>query len=79
LKLSGRPPRPFGALNTSKIFRVFGDTVLCYPILFEVNDFYINADPAVLIDDIKVIRIYLSSTKKLYFSVILHLYQNVGN
>ncbi|VDM53551.1 unnamed protein product [Angiostrongylus costaricensis] len=53
LGLSGRPPRPFGPLNTSKVFRVFGDTVLCYPILFEVKDFYVNSDPAVLIDDIK--------------------------
>uniref|UniRef100_A0A7I4YMH8 Phosphorylase b kinase regulatory subunit n=3 Tax=Haemonchus contortus TaxID=6289 RepID=A0A7I4YMH8_HAECO len=53
LGLSGRPPRPFGPLSTSKVFRVFGDTVLCYPILFEVKDFYVNSDPAVLIDDIK--------------------------
>ncbi|KJH52739.1 phosphorylase kinase alpha/beta [Dictyocaulus viviparus] len=36
-----------------KVFRVFGDTVLCYPLLFEVKDFYVNSDPAVLIDDIK--------------------------
>ncbi len=54
LPLSGRPPRPFGALNTSKVFRVFGDTVLCYPLLFEVRDFYMSADPSVLIEDIKV-------------------------
>ncbi|KAK6012984.1 hypothetical protein OSTOST_21836 [Ostertagia ostertagi] len=53
LGLSGRPPRPFGPLSTSKVFRVFGDTVMCYPLLFEVKDFYVNSDPAVLIDDIK--------------------------
>ncbi|CAB3406620.1 unnamed protein product [Caenorhabditis bovis] len=53
LELSGRPPRPFGPLSTSKVFRVFGDTVLCYPLLFEVKDFYVSSDPAVLIDDIK--------------------------
>ncbi|KAK6052037.1 hypothetical protein COOONC_10455 [Cooperia oncophora] len=53
LGLSGRPPRPFGPLSTSKVFRVFGDTVLCYPLLFEVKDFYVNSDPAILIDDIK--------------------------
>ncbi|MCP9266171.1 Phosphorylase b kinase regulatory subunit beta [Dirofilaria immitis] len=51
--LSGRPGRPFGPLNTSKIFKRFGDTILCYPLLFEVKDFYINADPAVLINEIK--------------------------
>lgn len=28
--------------------------MLCYPLLFEVKDFYISSDPAVLIDDIKV-------------------------
>ncbi|CAJ0601597.1 unnamed protein product [Cylicocyclus nassatus] len=53
LGLSGRPPRPFGPLSTSKVFRVFGDTVLCYPLLFEVKDFYVSSDPSVLIDDIK--------------------------
>uniref|UniRef100_A0A1I7YF00 Phosphorylase b kinase regulatory subunit n=1 Tax=Steinernema glaseri TaxID=37863 RepID=A0A1I7YF00_9BILA len=51
--LNGRPPRPFGPLNTSKMFRVFGDTVLCYPLLFEIKDFYISSDPTVLMDDIK--------------------------
>lgn len=52
--LSGRPRRPFGPLNTSKIFKRFGDTILCYPLLFQLKDFYINADPAVLINEIKV-------------------------
>lgn len=37
-----------------KIYRAFGDTVMCYPLLFEVSDFYMSFDPAVLIDDIKV-------------------------
>uniref|UniRef100_A0A7E4ZX26 Phosphorylase b kinase regulatory subunit n=1 Tax=Panagrellus redivivus TaxID=6233 RepID=A0A7E4ZX26_PANRE len=53
LNLSGRPPRPFGPLNTSKILRVCGMTVLCYPLLFEMTDFYTNADPATLIEDVK--------------------------
>ncbi|GMR48299.1 hypothetical protein PMAYCL1PPCAC_18494 [Pristionchus mayeri] len=53
LGLSGRPSRPFGPLGTSKVFRVFGDTILCYPLLFEVKDFYLSSDPAVLIDNIK--------------------------
>ena len=59
LGLNGRPLRPFGPLSTSKVFRVFGDTILCYPLLFEVKDFYISSDPPVLIDDIKVSLIYL--------------------
>uniref|UniRef100_A0AC34QWD7 Phosphorylase b kinase regulatory subunit n=1 Tax=Panagrolaimus sp. JU765 TaxID=591449 RepID=A0AC34QWD7_9BILA len=53
LNLGGRPPRPFGPLNTSKIFRVSGMTILCYPLLFEVTDFYTTADPATLIEDVK--------------------------
>ncbi|VDP03041.1 unnamed protein product, partial [Soboliphyme baturini] len=53
LGLTGRPPRPIGALGTSKIYRVLGETVLCYPLLFDVSDFYLSSDPAVLIDDIK--------------------------
>ncbi|KAL1227892.1 putative phosphorylase b kinase regulatory subunit beta [Trichinella spiralis] len=53
LQLSGRPNRPLGALGTSKVYRVFGETVLCYPLLFDVQDFYLSSDTEVLIDDIK--------------------------
>ncbi|CAG9539143.1 unnamed protein product [Cercopithifilaria johnstoni] len=63
--LSGRPGRPFGPLNTSKIFKRFGDTILCYPLLFEVKDFYINADPAVLINEIKLNLEFISKGWKL--------------
>ncbi|KAG0711404.1 putative phosphorylase b kinase regulatory subunit beta [Chionoecetes opilio] len=51
--LQGRPTRPIGALGTSKIYRVCGHTVLCYPLVFEVSDFYLSHDMALLIDDIK--------------------------
>ncbi|OZC10490.1 phosphorylase kinase alpha/beta [Onchocerca flexuosa] len=63
--LSGRPGRPFGPLNTSKIFKRFGDTILCYPLLFEVKNFYINADPAVLINEIKLNLEFISRRWKL--------------
>ncbi|VDN35650.1 unnamed protein product [Gongylonema pulchrum] len=63
--LGGRPPRPFGPLNTSKIFKRFGDTILCYPLLFELKDFYISADPAVLIDEIKLNLEFMSKRWKL--------------
>lgn len=53
LNLGGRPPRPFGSLNTCKIFRFFGETILCYPLIFESKDFYVNCDPTVIINDIK--------------------------
>lgn len=53
LGLKGRPLRPVGALGTSKIYRISGQTVLCYPLVFEVSDFYLSHDMALLIDDIK--------------------------
>ncbi|XP_043476951.1 probable phosphorylase b kinase regulatory subunit beta isoform X1 [Leptopilina heterotoma] len=53
LNLQGRPSRPIGSLGTSKIYRVCGMTVLCYPLIFEVSDFYLYRDMALLIDDIK--------------------------
>ncbi|XP_059481695.1 probable phosphorylase b kinase regulatory subunit beta isoform X2 [Neocloeon triangulifer] len=53
LGLEGRPSRPIGALGTSKIYRVCGKTVLCYPLIFEVSEFYLYRDMALLIDDIK--------------------------
>ncbi|GFG40372.1 hypothetical protein Cfor_00569 [Coptotermes formosanus] len=53
LGLNGRPARPIGALGTSKVYRVCGMTVLCYPLIFEVSEFYLYRDMALLIDDIK--------------------------
>ncbi|XP_011505943.1 PREDICTED: probable phosphorylase b kinase regulatory subunit beta isoform X1 [Ceratosolen solmsi marchali] len=53
LDLKGRPARPIGSLGTSKIYRVCGMTVLCYPLIFEVSEFYLYRDLALLIDDIK--------------------------
>lgn len=54
LGLKGRPPRPIGALGTSKLYKIKGNTVMCYPLIFEVSDFYLSYDMALLIDDIKV-------------------------
>lgn len=53
LGLKGRPPRPIGSLGTSKLYRIMGQTVLCYPLIFESVDFYLSHDMALLIDDIK--------------------------
>ncbi|RWS07321.1 putative phosphorylase b kinase regulatory subunit beta-like protein [Dinothrombium tinctorium] len=53
LGLKGRPSRPIGALGTSKLYRILGQTILCYPLIFEVSDFYLSHDMALLIDDIK--------------------------
>lgn len=35
------------------MYRVCGMTVMCYPLIFEVSDFYLYRDMALLIDDIK--------------------------
>ncbi|XP_061077631.1 phosphorylase b kinase regulatory subunit beta-like isoform X1 [Conger conger] len=53
LGLSGRPERPIGCLGTSKIYRILGKTVVCYPIVFDLSDFYLSQDVMLLIDDIK--------------------------
>jgi hypothetical protein len=36
-----------------QVYRVCGMTVLCYPLIFEVSEFYLYRDMALLIDDIK--------------------------
>lgn len=53
LRLKGRPARPIGALGTSKLYRICGQTILCYPLIFEVSDFYLAQDMLLLIDDIQ--------------------------
>uniref|UniRef100_A0A1B6FN58 Phosphorylase b kinase regulatory subunit n=1 Tax=Cuerna arida TaxID=1464854 RepID=A0A1B6FN58_9HEMI len=60
LQLNGRPMRPVGALGTSKVYRVCGMTVLCYPLIFEVSEFYLYRDMALLIDDIKTELAFVS-------------------
>ena len=51
--LSGRPARPIGALGSSKLYRVSGLTVLCYPLIFSATEFYISRDLALLTDHIR--------------------------
>uniref|UniRef100_A0A3Q3KIZ1 Phosphorylase b kinase regulatory subunit n=1 Tax=Monopterus albus TaxID=43700 RepID=A0A3Q3KIZ1_MONAL len=53
LGLSGRPDRPMGCIGTCKIYRILGKTVVCYPIVFDLSDFYLSQDVMLLIDDIK--------------------------
>ncbi|XP_070687961.1 phosphorylase b kinase regulatory subunit beta isoform X3 [Pempheris klunzingeri] len=53
LGLSGRPERPVGCIGTCKIYRILGKTVVCYPIVFDLSDFYLSQDVMLLIDDIK--------------------------
>ena len=54
LGLTGRPNRPLGIIGTSKIYRLLGRTVICYPLQFDLMDFYMYQDINFLVDDIKV-------------------------
>lgn len=40
-----------------QIYRILGKTVVCYPIVFDLSDFYLSQDVMLLIDDIKVSRV----------------------
>ncbi|KAJ6665975.1 hypothetical protein lerEdw1_000879 [Lerista edwardsae] len=40
-------------LNEAQIYRILGKTVVCYPIIFDLSDFYMSQDVMMLIDDIK--------------------------
>ena len=54
LGLSGRPNRPFGALGTSKVYKIFVQTVVFYPT-DSMIDFYTSFDVKILIHQIKVL------------------------
>ncbi|CAE1244331.1 PHKA_B [Acanthosepion pharaonis] len=66
LGISGRPQRPFGVLSTSKIYRICGQTVLCYPLLFELSNFYLAQDLSLVVDDCKSDLAFLANCWKLY-------------
>ncbi|KAL7833368.1 hypothetical protein AOLI_G00283280 [Acnodon oligacanthus] len=40
-------------MSTDDIYRILGKTVVCYPIVFDLSDFYLSQDVMLLIDDIK--------------------------
>lgn len=66
LGLKGRPPRPVGTLGTSKVYRICGQTVICYPLIFGVSDFYLSHDMALLLDDIKTDLQFVGKYWRLY-------------
>jgi len=43
-----------GHFSPPQIYRILGKTVVCYPIVFDLSDFYLSQDVMLLIDDIKV-------------------------
>ena len=53
LGLGGRPQRPVGSLGTSKMWRVAGRTILCFPLIFSSSEFYLSYDLALLTENIK--------------------------
>ena len=54
LGLKGRPKRPYGQLGTSKFYRIGGASILCYPLLFEAEEFYLAYDMNSVIDGLNV-------------------------
>nr|XP_057944760.1 phosphorylase b kinase regulatory subunit beta isoform X4 [Doryrhamphus excisus] len=76
LGLSGRPDRPVGCIGTSKIYRILGKTVVCYPIVFDLSDFYLSQDVMLLIDDIKNALQFIKQCWKMQgrplFLVLIH-------
>ncbi|XP_054626080.1 phosphorylase b kinase regulatory subunit beta isoform X2 [Dunckerocampus dactyliophorus] len=76
LGLSGRPDRPVGCIGTSKIYRILGKTVVCYPIVFDLSDFYLSQDVMLLIDDIKNALQFIKQCWKMkgrpLFLVLIH-------
>ncbi|KAM9861180.1 phosphorylase b kinase regulatory subunit beta [Aulostomus maculatus] len=76
LRLSGRPERPVGCIGTCKIYRILGKTVVCYPIVFDLSDFYLSQDVMLLIDDIKNALQFIKQCWKMQgrplFLVLIH-------
>ncbi|BHF72293.1 hypothetical protein SprV_0401535700 [Sparganum proliferum] len=60
LHLNGRPPRPLGAIGTSKFYRICGSTVLVFPHLFENQSFYFSYDMRAVIEEVKNDLVFLS-------------------
>lgn len=50
--LSGRPKRPIGVLGSSCVYRIMGRTIVTYPLVFDVSDFYISSDTDTLIENV---------------------------
>lgn len=48
-----------------QIYRILGKTVVCYPIVFDLSDFYLSQDVMLLIDDIKVSRAHTHGAQPL--------------
>ncbi|XP_063044513.1 phosphorylase b kinase regulatory subunit beta isoform X1 [Engraulis encrasicolus] len=65
LGLTGRPDRPVGCLGTCKTYRILGKTVVCYPIVFDLSDFYLSQDIMLLIEDIKNILQFIKHSWKM--------------
>jgi phosphorylase kinase alpha/beta subunit len=65
LGISGRPSRPVGVLGTSKLYRICSQTVLCYPLTFEITDFYMSSDLTLLLDNVRSDLEFLSKCWKL--------------
>jgi phosphorylase kinase alpha/beta subunit len=59
LGLTGRPKRPLGALATSRVYRIYGQTCVFYPT-DSMADFYTSFDVMTLIDVLKTTLEFLN-------------------
>ena len=41
-------------MTCGQIYRACGHTIICYPLLFELSDFYLAQDIALVMDDCRV-------------------------
>jgi len=75
LGLSGRPRRPIGVLGSSRVYRIMGRTVVAYPLVFDVSDFYISSDTNSLIDNVwftlDFLKRYFGSDERPVFVFVL--------
>jgi len=75
LGLTGRPRRPIGVIGSSRVYRILGRTVVAYPLVFDVSDFYMSSDTDSLIDNVwfslDFLKKYFDPTQQPVFLFIL--------
>ena len=53
LSLTGRPPEGIGSLTSSRIYYVNHQPVVCLPVFFDAQEFYLGLDPEFLVSRLR--------------------------
>ncbi|MEM7739081.1 MAG: glycoside hydrolase family 15 protein, partial [Deinococcota bacterium] len=53
LGLSGRPKRMLRSLASTRLYRIYGEVVVCLPSFYDQQQYYLNLDPDVFVDSLK--------------------------